>query len=127
GTKEVSIKKFGEGQIEIIIPRADEKELAAIERRIYTAGVLEFRITASPQFAKHQTAIDLARNLPPGQNEVRLNNREIARWVEYDQGQFGTPERAEAAGLVIRTVGDRPRQALVMTHDGLDATGESLR
>ncbi|RIK77969.1 MAG: hypothetical protein DCC67_12060 [Planctomycetota bacterium] len=126
GTKEVSIKKFGDGQIEIIIPKADEQELAAIERRIYTAGVLEFRITASPRFAKHQAAIQRARELPPGQNIVRMNNREVARWVEYDQKQFGTPDRAEAMGLVVRVVGDRP-QALVMTDDDLNVTGEYLR
>ena len=54
GTKEVSIKKFGDDQIEIIIPKAEKAELEAIERRIYTAGVLEFRITASRQFDQHR-------------------------------------------------------------------------
>ena len=126
GTKEVSIKKFGEGQIEIIIPKAEKSELEAIERRIYTSGVLEFRITASPRFARHENYIRLAQELPPRQNVLRLNDREVARWVEYDERQFGTPEQAERSGLVIRQ-GANPPQALVMTDDGLDVTGEYLR
>ncbi|HEX6963638.1 MAG TPA: protein translocase subunit SecD [Lacipirellula sp.] len=126
GTKEVSIKQFGEDQIEIIIPRAEKSELEAIERRIYTAGVLEFRITASPQFSKHASYIREAEKLPPGQNIVRIGGREVARWVAYDQRQFGTPEQAQQMGLVTRMSGETP-QALVITDDGLDVTGDYLR
>ncbi len=125
GTKEVSIRKFGPGQIEIIIPNAEKQELDAIERRIYTAGVLEFRITASRQFEQHRAIIEIAERLPKGQNIVRIDGKEVARWVDYDQEKFGT---AEAAGrmLVVRE-GSDPPQALVMTNDGLNVTGEYLR
>jgi SecD/SecF fusion protein len=126
GTKEVSIKRFGEGQIEIIIPKAEKSELEAIERRIYTAGVLEFRITASPTFGKHLSYIKEAEKLPPGQNIVRVGGREVARWVAYDERQFGTAEQAESMGLVTRMSGGTP-QALVMTDDGLKVTGDDLR
>lgn len=125
GTKEVSIKKFGDDQIEIIIPKAEKAELEAIERRIYTAGVLEFRITASRQFDQHRAIIDLAERLPANQNIVRLDGKEVARWVEFDEKQFGTPEQASRA-LVVRTNSKVP-QALVMTNDGWDVTGEYLR
>ena len=54
GTKEVTIRKYGAGQIEIIIPEASQQELEYIERRISTAGALEFRITASRNFAAHR-------------------------------------------------------------------------
>ena len=125
GTKEVSIKRFGDDQIEIIIPKAEQAELEAIERRIYTAGVLEFRITASRQFAQHRSIIELAERLPANQNIIRIDGNEVARWIEYDAKQFGTPEDA-ARSLVIRTTGKVP-QALVLTNDGLDVTGEYLR
>jgi SecD/SecF fusion protein len=126
GTKEVSIKQFGEGQIEIIIPKAEKSELEAIERRIYTSGVLEFRITASPRFSKHQSYIKAAEALPPGQNIVRLGGREVARWVGYDERQFGDADQAERSGLVVRMSGETP-QVLVMTDDGLNVTGDFLR
>jgi SecD/SecF fusion protein len=125
GTKEVSIKKFGDDQIEIIIPKAEKAELEAIERRIYTAGVLEFRITASRQFDQHRAIIDLAEALPANQNIVRIEGKEVARWVEYDEKQFGSPEQADGT-LVVRTTSKVP-QALVLTNDGLNVTGEYLR
>jgi SecD/SecF fusion protein len=53
GTKEVTIREYGPDQIEIIIPKASQSELEYIERRIYTAGALEFRITASPIFKEN--------------------------------------------------------------------------
>src|SRR5262249_24107449 len=87
GTKEVSIKKFGDDQIEIIIPKAEKAELEAIERRIYTAGVLEFRITASRQFEQHRAIIELAERLPAKQNVIRIDGKEVARWVEYDDSE----------------------------------------
>ena len=125
GTKEVSIKKFGDDQIEIIIPKAEKAELEAIERRIYTAGVLEFRITASRQFDQHRSIIELAEALPANQNIVRIDGKEVARWVEFDDKQFGTPEQASRV-LVVRTTSKEP-QALVLTNDGLNVTGEFLR
>ncbi|MBA3481065.1 MAG: protein translocase subunit SecD, partial [Pirellulales bacterium] len=126
GTKEVSIKQFGEGQIEIIIPKAEKSELEAIERRIYTAGVLEFRIVASRQFGRHQNFIKEAEKLPPGQNVVRVGGNEVARWVEFDERQFGDFAQAQGSGLVVRMSGKTP-QALVMTDDGLNVTGDYLR
>ena len=65
GTKEVSIREYGPGeQIEIIIPKASPAELDYIERKVYTAGSLEFRITASPVFAENKSIIELAEALP---------------------------------------------------------------
>lgn len=125
GTKEVSIRKFGPGQIEIIIPNAEKQELDAIERRIYTAGVLEFRITASRQFEQHRAIIEIAERLPKGQNIVRIDGKEVARWVDYDEEKFGPVETAGRM-LVVRE-GSDPPQALVMTNDGLNVTGEYLR
>jgi SecD/SecF fusion protein len=126
GTKEISIRKYGEGQIEIIIPRADEQELEYIERRISTAGQLVFRITASRRFEKHRQFIELAERLPSGQDIVRLGDNEAARWVELDKTEFPTLEEANARGLVTRVARDMD-QALVLTNDGLDVTGERLK
>jgi SecD/SecF fusion protein len=126
GTKEVTIRKYGEGQIEIIIPNAEKQDLEYIERKIYTAGALEFRITANEQFAKHRSYIDLARRLPPGENVVRLDGQPVARWVPYEEKEFGSPEAAARRGLVTRLSGEVP-QALVMVDDALNVTGEYLR
>jgi SecD/SecF fusion protein len=129
GTKEVSIRPYGEGQVEIIIPKANKQELDYIERRISTAGSLVFRITASERFEEHQLIIDLALDptaTPLNEDVVRSEGREIARWVEMDETEFPTLEAAQARGLVTRTVGNVP-QALVITDDGLNVTGDFLK
>jgi len=126
GTREVSIRKYGEGQIEIIIPHAEQQELEAIERQIYTAGALEFRITASPRFSKHKDIISVAERLPLNRDVVVIGGREVARWVPFDEREFGTVEQARTRGLVARMKGKTP-QALVMTDDNLNVTGEYLR
>ena len=125
GTKEVTIREYGLGQIEIIIPKASQQELEFIERRIYTAGALEFRITASPVFSKNREIIDLALALPLGENEVRQGDKKVAEWVAYKLEEFGPVDRPDDR-LVKRMAGTRP-QALILTNDGLNVTGAYLK
>ena len=125
GTKEVSIREYGPDQIEIIIPKANQSELDYIERRIYTAGALEFRITASPVFAENREIIELAKALPLGVNEVRMVGRTVAEWMPYGEDEFGPPDR-EDPRVVKRLAGKVP-QALILTNDGLDVTGKYLQ
>ncbi|MCG8448515.1 MAG: hypothetical protein MI725_02910, partial [Pirellulales bacterium] len=123
GTKEVTIRKYGLGQIEIIIPRVGDQELAYIERNIYTAGILEFRITASNLFSAHREIIDLARKLPPGKNVVQSEGKKVAQWMPYKLEEFGPVE--EEGEFVKRPAGETP-QILVLYNDGMDVTGDYL-
>lgn len=125
GTKEVTIREYGAGQIEIIIPSVGPQEQELIERRIYTAGALEFRLTASPAFSQNRAIIDLALALPPGENEVRMGGEKVAEWVSYKVEEFGPVEQPDNR-LVKRMAGQIP-QALILTNDNLDVTGEYLR
>lgn len=124
GTKEVTIREYGLGQIEIIIPKASNQELEYIERKIVTAGALEFRITASPVFTENREIIDLAKALPLGENEVWLGESKVAEWVPYRMDEFG-PADEPTDRVVKRLAGTQP-QALILTNDGLDVTGEYL-
>ena len=124
GTKEVTIRKYGDQQIEIIIPRVGKDDLAYIERNIYTAGILEFRITASPVFREHEAIIDKAKKLPPGIKSLHEDGEEIARWMPYNLDEFG-PVEDESDGLVKRMVGQIPH-ALVLYDDGLNVIGKHL-
>jgi len=124
GTKEVTIREYGLGQIEIIIPKASQQELEFIERRIYTAGALEFRLTASPVFTENRQIIELAKALPPGENEVRLDGAKVAEWVAYRESEFGPVD--EPDNRVVKRLSGSISQALILTNDGLDITGEYL-
>ncbi len=125
GTKEVTIREYGAGQIEIIIPKASQQELEFIERRIYTAGALEFRITASPVFNDHRAIIELAKLLPPGEKEVWRGENKEAEWMEYNVEEFGLP--GEKDGFLVKRMAGKVPQALVLTNDGLNVTGEFLK
>ena len=123
GTKEVTIRKYGQSQIEIIIPRVSDQELAYIEEKIYTAGILEFRVTASPVFVSHKDVREGAEELPVGRNVLYdAEGNRIAQWLPYDLDSFTQDELGE---FVVRKAGKVP-QILVMYDDGFDITGKYL-
>ncbi|MCA9236654.1 MAG: protein translocase subunit SecD, partial [Planctomycetales bacterium] len=126
GTKEVSIRSYGPGQIEIIIPRASQEELESIEKSIYTAGALEFRIVASRNFARHRSIIELAEALPKGNNIVRLDDgTEVARWVSYRADEFENSDGTLNDNTLVRREGARGKQLLILTNDGQNVTGDA--
>ncbi|HUP79944.1 MAG TPA: protein translocase subunit SecD, partial [Pirellula sp.] len=58
GTKELLIRPIGEDQIEIVIPKVDDTELAELKRQITDSGILQFRIVAN--LNDHKSIIDQA-------------------------------------------------------------------
>jgi SecD/SecF fusion protein len=126
GTKEVTIRKYGESQIEIIIPRTGgQQEMDYIMRRISTAGALEFRITASPEFSENRSIIEVAQKLAPGINDVQLEGHKVAEWVAYDLQEFGPVDQPD--NRVVKRMAGKIPQALVLTNDGQNVTGDYLR
>lgn len=124
GTKEVSIRKYGAGQIEIIIPYANEEDREFIERKIYTAGSLEFRIVASKNFASHKNISEEALRLPKGVNELLDNGEKVAEWVSYDLDKFGPVDGGDPE--VIKRMAGKVAQILILTDDGQDVKGDDL-
>lgn len=124
GTKEVTIRKYGRGQIEIIIPKASPQELAQIKRNISTAGLLKFRITASNAFSKHRPIIKAAQALPPGERILKFDGTPVARWVAFrEESPIG---RDTEGTYVKRKVGDQ-EQVLILLDDGLNVTGKDVK
>lgn len=114
GVKELTIRPYGEEQIEVIIPEVDSDEIELIKKKISSAGLLEFRITANE--VDHAELIRVARAQP--------NSREPSggglqgRWVEL--GENMPPD-----GLVTRTAPQGPQEVL-MVIDELNVTGAFL-
>lgn len=61
GTKEIVLRKYGERQVEIIIPEVDPLEVDVIKKKISTAGMLKFRIVANRR--DHDEIISLAKEM----------------------------------------------------------------
>ena len=115
-------------QIEIIIPKA-EKARARSDRTTHLhgrrAGIPHHGVATVRATSRHHR--DRRATLPAGQNIVRIDGKEVARWVELRREASSAPSNRPAGTLVVRDVGSDPPQALVMTNDGLNVTGEYLR
>ncbi|MBX7169046.1 MAG: protein translocase subunit SecD, partial [Pirellulales bacterium] len=80
GLKEIVIRQYGEGKVEIIIPRADAEELQRVKNKISNIGTLEFRILANRR--DHERLQEEALRLPLDVREVRSGTGTVqARWV----------------------------------------------
>ncbi|MEQ8616983.1 MAG: protein translocase subunit SecD [Lacipirellulaceae bacterium] len=125
GTKEVTIRKYGRGQVEIIIPSATQQELAQIKRNISTAGLLKFRITASNAFSNHRPKIKAALALPPGERILKFDGEPVARWVAFRED---SPIGRDTEGTYVkRKVGDKEQVLILLPlDDGLDVTGKDV-
>ncbi len=126
GQKEVTVRRFGLDQLEVIVPEVDQAEVDLIKKIVSSAGVLEFRIVANPEDPRHRQAIELASRAagttvsgPATEGEGRVP---IARWVQLDTSKM---DPAENRGLVSRTTPDGRVEALVVL-DRFDVTGGYL-
>jgi preprotein translocase subunit SecD len=82
GQKEVTVRQYGLDQIEVIIPEIEQSEVDLIKRIVSSAGVLEFRILANRDDARHQAAITVAKQTAG--STVRQKEEVLARWVQID-------------------------------------------
>jgi len=120
GQKEVTVRRYGLDQLEVIVPEVDQSEVELIKRMVSSAGVLEFRITANPEDPRHKQLIDLATRSPG--TTVSEGGRPIGRWVQLDTSKMNP---AEDRGLVTRTAADGRVEVLVVL-DRFDVTGGYL-
>jgi SecD/SecF fusion protein len=106
GTKEIVIRKFGERQVEIVIPEVDPLEVEEIKKQIKQAGNLEFRIVATKQDHPTLIASAQAQSRDPDQN-VRKSTliqdtdgkRVLGRWVTI--GRDDSDEKSLRIGRAL--------------------------
>ena len=120
GQKEVTVRRYGLDQLEVIVPEVDQAEVDLIKRVVSSAGVLEFRITANPEDPRHKQVIELASRSPG--TTVTEGGRQIGRWVQLDTTKINP---AQDGGLVTRTMPDGRVEVLVVL-DRFDVTGGYL-
>ncbi len=131
GVKEISIRQYGSGQIEIIVPKADENELKRLKNILTKLGELEFRILANTR--DHGPLIKRAEQEKSSRviykdNETDDEGKPIewGRWVLIKEGiedSFDYPEIKKRP----RTVrGKELTEVLVVMDDGFDVTGDYL-
>jgi protein-export membrane protein SecD len=120
GQKEVTVRRYGLDQLEVIVPDVDQAEVDLIKRIVSSAGVLEFRITANPEDPRHKRVIELGTNASG--TTVLDGTNPIGRWVQLDTAKMNP---AEDRGLVTRTMPDGRVEVLVVL-DRFNVTGGFL-
>lgn len=102
GQKEVVVRRYGQAEVEIILPKASEEEVAQAEKTISRAGTLEFRILANRR--DHLALIDRATR--EDARDVRdSDNKELARWVPIEKNEehsLVTPDGRPTGEYAIR-------------------------
>ena len=84
GVKELTIRRYGADQIEVIVPEVEEREVEQIKRKISTSGLLEFRITANKIDDKE---LIKASQKSVGR-DVYIGGRLVGRWVQAGPDLF---------------------------------------
>jgi SecD/SecF fusion protein len=84
GVKELTIRRYGADQIEVIVPEVEEREVDQIKRKISTSGLLEFRITANKIDDKE---LIKAAQKSVGR-DVYIGGRLVGRWVQAGPDLF---------------------------------------
>jgi SecD/SecF fusion protein len=120
GQKEVTVRRFGLDQLEVIVPEVDPAEVELIKKTVSSAGVLEFRIVANPEDPRHKQAIELATR--SAGETVSEAGRPIARWVQIDTAKI---DPSQNTGLITRNTPDGRVEALVIL-DNMNVTGGYL-
>ncbi|RLT15705.1 MAG: protein translocase subunit SecD [Planctomycetota bacterium] len=120
GQKEVTVRRYGLDQLEVIVPDVDQAEVDLIKRIVSSAGVLEFRITANPEDPRHKQVIECATR--SAGTTVSAEGRPIGHWVQLDTAKM---DPSENRGLVTRATADGRVEALVVL-DRFNVTGGYL-
>jgi len=116
GVKELTIRRYGIDQIEIIIPEVDESEVERVKNKISSSGLLEFRILADRVHDRDEVKV---AERTPGR-DVYLGDRLVGRWVK-EGGKF----RAEGIDNVVTRETPKGREVLVRI-DAFNVGGGSL-
>ena len=109
GTKEIVVRRYGDWQVEIIVPEVDPIEIERIKKLIETAGSLEFRIVANERENSDVIAAarDQAQNSSTRRSRtiVGKDNKHIGFWARIGRDvkpESIRPFKVSPLGHIIR-------------------------
>ncbi|MDZ7618267.1 MAG: protein translocase subunit SecD, partial [Patescibacteria group bacterium] len=124
GQKEVTVRKFGSEQVEIIVPEADEAELQRLKDILQRVGTLEFRIVGNER--DHGALFKLADANSEARNVVDQENNRLAWWVPVHESARDEFLQRAGAKTRVRTVRGEQVLEVLMINDPFDVTGGFL-
>lgn len=131
GQKEIVIRRFGENEVEIIVPEAQPAEIEQLKKTIRTAGFLEFRIMANDRnlskFLRGDTdklLEDAQKSESPRDVQIEITDPTtkqpvmltVARWMPIDPDQINL-ERDFTPPLIKRKNAEGQDEVLAIVRD----------
>ncbi len=111
GVQQITIRPFGENQIEIIVPEIPAAEVEQLKNKIENLGELEFLITANER--DHASIIETATQ-EGAPNNVVLDGQLLASWVPIKESKKTLAEFTGSSEYFTRTGPDGKLQVLVV-------------
>ena len=111
GVQQITIRPFGQNQIEIIVPEIPAAEIEQLQNKIENLGELEFLITANQR--DHQPIIQIATREGAPRQIIR-DGRLLASWIPV-QNKPDTIESMSRGEYITRT-GDNGRLEVLVVH-----------
>ncbi|MCD4728527.1 MAG: protein translocase subunit SecD, partial [Pirellulales bacterium] len=124
GQKEVTIRKYGIEQIEVIVPEVDEAEVQRIERLITTTGNLQFRILANNR--QNKDLIELALADTERTKFLDASGKLTARWVPVKLGEEQSIASYPEVALRKKKKGELEITEVLVVTDKYNVTGAYL-
>ncbi len=117
GVQQITLRPYGENQIEIIVPEIPAAEVEQLKNKIENLGELEFLITANQQ--DHASIIQIAtqENSP---NQVILDGKWLASWVPVRKSAKTLSTFTDSPSYITRRDADGELQVLVIRPRGND-------
>ncbi len=129
GQKEVTIRKYGEGEVEIVVPAENEAEVSRIEDIITRAGTLEFRILADRHNSADAALIERAEAEPSKTQLFDASGQHrLAWWVPVKKEDEHSFMGEGYSGIATRTreIGGRKVMEVLVVNDIYNVTGAYL-
>src|SRR3989304_37993 len=123
GIKEITIRKYGLEQVQIVIPEVDEAVANRVADLVSQVGTLEFRILANNH--DHKALIERALSDPSLMVLKDSEGNREAWWVPVKEGredEFPYPEIAKRT----RKQGNKTINEILVAKDIYDVTGDYL-
>ena len=124
GQKEVTIRKYGIEQIEVIVPEVDEAEVQRIERLITTTGNLQFRILANNR--EDKDLIERALADTERTKFLDASGKLKAWWVPVKSGEEPSITSYPEIALRKRMKDEREITEVLVVTDRFNVTGAYL-
>jgi SecD/SecF fusion protein len=123
GVKEVTVRRYGQDALEIIIPEVEQSDVDQVKDIIRRQGALEFRILANRRTPDHKSRIERAEASPAAEvvDTGPDGRKVVAKWVAA-----GSDVDARENNVVRQSRDGKSTEFLVLM-DPFDVTGQYLR